>query len=208
MRISSKNRPSEGFTLLELVIVLAVMTILAGVLLPVVKQILDSAKVSKVVALVDTLTNACKRYYKDTKTFATEKGNSSALSAHTLAFYPGDGKVDGWNGPYLDGPVMNSAIPFDGATIYLLPTVTSPNAGTGYHLAGDPGPTSYVPDGGQEIVLANIPLKWARKIDEAFDGKGIAGGGNAWQTGRVNYKDNSTEPTTVSIFVFDPYGGR
>lgn len=195
----------RGFTLLELVIVLAVMAVLAGVLVPVVKQVLDAAKVTKLVTLVDSLAQASRRYYKDTRNFAKEFGQSSLASEHQLAYDQG-GAVKDWNGPYIEGPLMDSMQPFENAQIQLLPTLLgipgSGGSGSGYYLAGLAGPQT-LSTSGQEVYLGALATKWAEKINEAFDGPDE--GADAATAGRVIYQDNSGA-CEVYIFVLDPYG--
>lgn len=207
MKGLKESRPAKGFTLLELVIVLAVMATLAGVLVPIVKQVLDSAKVSKLTSLVDSLSNACKRYYKDTRGFAKEYGYSSLADEHQLAYDQTDPlkvavPVKDWNGPYIEGPLLDSMLPFEGAQIQLLGTLQG--AGAGYFLAGSSGPNTKG-NLGQEINLGPLPLKWAEKINAAFDGTGE----NAPPVeGRVIYADEGGGNYQVYIFVLDPFGSH
>lgn len=196
-----------GFTLLELVIVLAVMTILSGILIPVVKQILDSAKVTKVVSLVDGLTNACRRFYRDTHKYALEYGDSTDATKHLLAYNPNTlapPPFEGWNGPYIDAPLLNSALPYEGTTILLKDSLDG--VGNGYLLAGFGGPTTQgSSNSGQEILITGISEKWVKKIDEAFDGSTTA---NSNIAGRVVYAPAALGDGSyfLAIFVFDPIG--
>lgn len=201
--MESFRRRSYGFSLLELVIVLAVMTILAGVLVPIVKQVLDAAKVSKITALADTLANACRSYYKDTRLFATEMGSSAMLEDHQLAYDQTTAPVPvlGWNGPYIEGPLLDAVLPFEGAKIELRPTLHG--AGTGYLLAGETGPrteSSY----GQEIYIGPLRGSWAKKINDAFDGPNEGTMGD--KVGRVVFSSAGGESVSVYIFVLDPFG--
>lgn len=199
-----KNPAVRGFTLLELVIVLAVMTVLAGVLVPIVKQILDSAKVTKVTALVDSLTNACRRYYKDTRKFAKEYGASVNLEDHQLAYDQSAAStvVKDWNGPYIEGPLTNAVLPFEGASIELRPTLAG--VGAGYQLAGLAGPVTQSNIMGQEVWISPLTQRWVDKINEAFDGTGE--GADAGKIGRVVFLDQGTGSYELCIFVLDPLG--
>lgn len=202
MRFPRNTLQSPGFTLLELVIVLAVMTILSGILIPIVKQIIDNSKVAKVLGLIDSLTSACKRYHMDTAQFATEDGSSTLPAAHTLSYNP---NVDpenpvaaGWDGPYIDGPLLNAQLPFTGATIRLLPSV-----GSTFLLSGWGGPGTTSPQG-NEIELLGIPMGWAIRIDELIDGPDQP---RPAEAGRVRYGAASgAGDANLNVFVLEPSG--
>lgn len=209
--MQSGKKQIWAFTLLELVIVLAVMTILAGVLIPVVKQVLDSAKVSKIVSVIDTLTSASRKYYKDTRKFATEDSGESGVLSHTLAYDPrdADASIQGWSGPYIEGPLMVGLLPFEPTPdlkIRLVPGVGGVDGSEGYYLTGEGGPNTYHAPGtnGQEIIIEGLTGDWPKKINDLID-KGVPGEQNEWtRWGRVTAANGS--PGTLYIFVLDPFG--
>ncbi len=196
-----KNTKSQnGFTLLELVIVLAVLAILSGVLVPMVKQMIDRAKTAKVTSLIDTIEAACKRYYKDNRQFAIENPTGGATADfHRLAYAPdGTGgytttSCPNWSGPYLNEPLQNTQLPFQGGTI----AVVSANygGGAGYRLAGAAGPLS---EGWiQEIQLVNVPDLWRIAIETTYDG--VASDG---VNGKVRWTDTGDDINNMWIFLF------
>lgn len=94
----------SGFTLLEIVIVVAIVTLLAGVLIPGVRSHIDSGRAARIVTMVDNMKSACLRFYTDVGRFPVEdSGAPDAMFMdaphHELSM---DQTVAGWDGPYLD----------------------------------------------------------------------------------------------------------
>ena len=56
---------AQGFTLIELIVVVSVIAILAGIVVPVVGSVLDEARNARMVSEVKTLALACIQYEKD-----------------------------------------------------------------------------------------------------------------------------------------------
>ncbi|MEW6071878.1 MAG: prepilin-type N-terminal cleavage/methylation domain-containing protein [Planctomycetota bacterium] len=90
-----RNVPStcsrrRGFTLLELVIVVALLAILAGSAVPVASMIFNSKATRSTREVLDDLSVACAEYFRDT----------FALPASPLDLHVNPG-VAGWSGPYM-----------------------------------------------------------------------------------------------------------
>lgn len=96
------NHRNKGFTLVELLVVLAILTLLAGLVGPQVLKQLDRSK-SKTAALqILDLEQALELYKLDVGRFpSTEQGLEALVQQPSGAF--------GWNGSYLKG----SKIPQD-----------------------------------------------------------------------------------------------
>lgn len=95
---------THGFTLIELIIVITVIAVLAGIAIPVTGSILDEAKKSKAKAEVEELYKAILRFNEDTtfwpnqedfRAVADWNNNSNGLVGTNPGLYPG------WKGPYL-----------------------------------------------------------------------------------------------------------
>ncbi len=54
-----------GFTLIEILVVVAIIGILISIILPVLSRVRDQAKVTRTKALMDVLSIACDLYYND-----------------------------------------------------------------------------------------------------------------------------------------------
>ena len=82
----------RGFTLVELVVVMAIILILAAILLPIVANRIEDARISRLAAEYRTIKTAVTMYYADT----------ALLPADFMDLYDPSTKPDGWRGPYID----------------------------------------------------------------------------------------------------------
>lgn len=113
----------EGFTLIEIIVAMAILAILAGAITPLVFQELVSAREEATQLELDTLERALLDFYEDTGRFPTEAEGLAALVA--------DPGADGWQGPYVDGRLADPAVPesedgFGNAYQYDLAPTTNP----------------------------------------------------------------------------------
>lgn len=104
-------RRSLGFTLVELLVVLAILGLLAGLVGPRVLGQLDGAKSKTAAVQVKDLEQAAELFKLDVGRFPT---NGEGLEA--LVTNPG---VNGWNGPYLRRGLPND--PWGNAYRYQFP---------------------------------------------------------------------------------------
>jgi general secretion pathway protein G len=100
------NRPERdrngGFTLVELLVVLVILSLIMGLVGPRVLGYLSDARVRSAKLQIDSLSAALDLFYLDTGRYPSESEGLEALIQRA----PG---VDGWNGPYL----QQSAVPPD-----------------------------------------------------------------------------------------------
>ncbi|MEM7763797.1 MAG: prepilin-type N-terminal cleavage/methylation domain-containing protein [Pseudomonadota bacterium] len=104
------NRKQQGFTLMEMVGVVAVIAILASIATPMIFDAIRNAKVSAVVQDVNTLKTAVARYYADTGDYpfyrptGTNDGQRQLLVNRNRS---NNGDVPGWSGPYIETELEN-----------------------------------------------------------------------------------------------------
>lgn len=91
-RLSSQD---DGFTLMELLIVLAILGLLATFAVPRVIQFLSTAKADTADVQIESLESALEFYFLDTGTYPTSADGLQALIRQP------DG-VARWNGPYVN----------------------------------------------------------------------------------------------------------
>jgi general secretion pathway protein G len=90
-RASSGRSSSEGFTLVELLLVLVILALIGGLVLPGIIGKAEGAKVKAASSQIDRLSMAVESYYLDT--------GATPDSLDVLVNESGD--VSGWNGPYV-----------------------------------------------------------------------------------------------------------
>ena len=174
---------NNAFTLIELLIVIAIAVIITGALVPLFSTTKQDAKMAKFLSLVETLRDASARYYFDTDEYAVEETSIRRLSSN-----PG---IDGWNGPYISSPLTSEDNPF-GGTLYLR------SGSWAFDLDGD-GINDHGSVANWATLLEVHPTSnqdaIAKKIDDAID-KGL--GGSGWgDKGKVEYSEE-----IVYIFLF------
>lgn len=87
---------SEGFTLVELLVVLAIIALIATLAAPQVLRYLGSARTSAAKAQIRNIESALELHYIDTGRYPSEEEGLSALVKAPAA-------AGSWNGPYLKG---------------------------------------------------------------------------------------------------------
>jgi general secretion pathway protein G len=102
-RLTAELIAEDGFSLMELLVVLAIMGLLAGLVLPRVMGALGKAKVETTTTQVDQLAAALDFFMVDNGRYPTDEEGLDAL----VKAPPG---LSTWNGPYL----AKSDIPEDG----------------------------------------------------------------------------------------------
>ncbi|MCC6406520.1 MAG: hypothetical protein IT453_05110 [Planctomycetes bacterium] len=177
-RPSTLRRASRalGFSLLEIVIAVALLATLAAVVAMRSGTAIDKGKVASVIQTADTLKTACIAYYTDTGQYAWEYSGYTATNRKLSATQT----ITGWGGPYIEAPLTSGNNPW-GGTIHVYNT--SATAGqSGFDIDGDS--TVDVTTRSNMLYLSNVPASAAEAVDRAYD-KGAAG---SWPlTGRVTY---------------------
>lgn len=103
-----------GFTLIELVVVVLILAILAGVIVPVIGDKVDQSRITAAKATMKEVSNSFNHYHIDTgawpsndPTKTTIPTKSEDLYGYTC-LYKNSGNRTNWDGPYLNDGVMKS----------------------------------------------------------------------------------------------------
>ena len=94
MKANQSKPRQEGFTLLELLVVLAIMGLLAAIIAPQVLRYLGSSRTQAARTQIQNITAALDLYKLDVGHFPTVQEGLSALVTAPAS-------EPGWNGPYL-----------------------------------------------------------------------------------------------------------
>ena len=86
--------PNDGFTIVELLVVLAIIGLVAGLVAPRVINYLSSAKAETARVQIKNIKSALELYYLDIGSYPSAEAGLSALSRN-------DASAGNWNGPYL-----------------------------------------------------------------------------------------------------------
>ena len=117
--------PRAGFTLIELVVVIIVIGLLAGLVGPQIVRHVSDASVTTAKAQLELLDVALESYRLDNGRFPSTEQGLAALRDR-----PGGAALSGWRGPYLRKPVPMD--PWGHPYVYRAPGVRNP---TGYDLS-------------------------------------------------------------------------
>jgi prepilin-type N-terminal cleavage/methylation domain-containing protein len=166
---------SQGFTLVEMIGVLAIIAILIALLLPKIFNLIASSKASSLAAAIRTYETAVAKYYGDIGTIwplnaagvPAQENTGNSANATSLAarltldasdpLNTGTNQWSRFRGPYLEK--FNSNVPPGLGTTILIPAQTAIGLGTattatnmGWDLKGDDG-NSDLPTGARVVYL-------------------------------------------------------
>jgi general secretion pathway protein G len=108
-------RRTEGFTLIELIVVLAVISVLASLVAPMVFRNVGDAKTTGARAQIELLGLALEQYRLDNDNYPSTAQGLEALRAPPA----GEPAARNWRGPYIRNPLPLD--PWGRAYVYLSP---------------------------------------------------------------------------------------
>ena len=103
-----------GFTLVELVVVVVILAILAAVVVPVVGNQVDNARVTATRGTMMEVSNGFNQYHIDCSAWPSNTPVSFAIPTANFQFYGYEclykniGTKSNWNGPYLNDGLMDA----------------------------------------------------------------------------------------------------
>ena len=119
------RRPRAGFTLIELIVVIIVIGLLAGLVGPQIVRHVSDASITTAKAQLELLDVALESYRLDNGRFPSTEQGLAALRDR-----PSGATLPGWRGPYLRKPVPMD--PWGHPYVYRAPGVRNP---AGYDLS-------------------------------------------------------------------------
>lgn len=170
-----KTRPASGFTLVEVLVVMAILVLLAGLVAPRILGSKKKANIQTVTTQIGGFKSALERYALDMDTFpTTEQGLESLVKEPETEGDTTDSAKSRWDGPYLNSDEL-PVDPWGNDYQYEFP---------GTHGKGEsPEIWSLGPDG--EDDTEDDIVSWT-KVDE--DGESL--GGDKKSGGRESKKSS------------------
>jgi len=180
-----KNRLREkGFSLIEMIGVLAVIAILAAMVAPKVFDVIEDAKVSTLVDNVKQMTTAASKFYKDTGRFPYHNPANANAIYHQLI--NNNAKIANWKGPYVDEEMQS---PFPTSVNYYLWY-----GAQGFDIDGD-GTNDYA--NAAYVYVDGLTTKQAMAVSNAIDNDAA---GKWFASGKVR-TSNSAAPASAATNV-------
>lgn len=173
-----------GFSLVELVITMTIMTILVGVVSMRANGMTDKARAAKIVSVVGGLRTPVMMYHQDTNQLPREYSGRQGGTFHRLSIDPG---ITNWDGPYIETPITRSWNPTGELVHMYNQAVPNHTGNNGFDLDGD-GTQDVDQFDAVTIVFWGIDEPVAEKVDRAFDAMLP---GNWMDAGRVEYRANN-----------------
>ncbi len=105
MQRTVQSNRRRGFTLMELLVVLAILVLLMAMVAPRVLRFLGSSDISVATSQIGSLKKSLDLYAVDCRKYpTTEQGLQALLSPPAMG--QSGGTQRGWNGPYIDGDIV------------------------------------------------------------------------------------------------------
>jgi len=117
-----KAQMQKGFTLIELMIVVAIIGILAAVALPAYQDYTARSKLTEVMLQVGTCKNAVTEFIQSNGTFPADADAAGCSTVATTKYMAAGIAVDNTNGQITSGAIQNVATGADGFHILMQPT--------------------------------------------------------------------------------------
>ncbi len=216
MKTNPAAKPTQrnrGFTLIEIIGVVAVIAILAAVLTPRVVSVIDRGKVSAAAQSLGSLKSATADYIAKNGTLPTRDGTGSTNAAVATGRFDADLVTGGFTEKLFavaigtqtfDSTALTSRIHVRSQTATSAGTVTAPTASVGgVNFDLDRTASSADFTSGQMVVSAfipGVPISDAIALNKILDGDDNTGTG-ADTTGRCIYSAAASD-NTVTVYVY------
>ena len=165
--IRKTGRSQKGFTLLEVVVVVAILAILVGLVLPNFSGIIGNARTTMVQGQLEKAREASFFFHADTGTWPDEYSDNGGDGYRQLTNgkETGGSLVTNWDGPYFERPFLSNG--WGGVTRIMLDDASGRAHLNGYDFdisgTATPGSDCY-------LYFSKVPRKVCKTIDKKLDG--------------------------------------
>ena len=195
--ITKNNKATRGFTLVEMIGVLAIIAILAGMLIPKIFEAIRNSRINATIQAYNTLKAAVLENYAKWGRFATTSGVQYTGTEFDKILFE-EGRIDARAADKI--PLST-----EGGTAYVYVSVATDGGkgGGGYDLDGDgttdTGNAAYV----VELFIGQVAIQDARELSLRLDGPNLSATdlGSYDDRGRVEYIDPTDYKTDVYIYI-------
>ncbi|MDX8413746.1 MAG: prepilin-type N-terminal cleavage/methylation domain-containing protein, partial [Mariprofundales bacterium] len=146
----------RGFTMIEMIGVLAVIAILASIVAPKIFDAINESKINTFASNIQAVQTAVASYYKDTGTLPS---TTTKLITDTAT---------GWNGPYLDKNVTEMFSSISAGTITF--TNSTPSGTNNFDIDGDGNGDYTAKSTILELDFSAMSVADARAVSGVIDG--------------------------------------
>lgn len=193
--VASRVKKAMGFTLMEVIGVMAVIAIIAAVATPRIFEAIEDAKVTSMVSMINDLKANVADYYKDTGRWPRHIPTHADNRYHNLMINDAGGgaAIPGWDGPYLESELSNPIT--TGAYMDLAATSAT-------QLACDLGGDGTTDGSFLTLRVDGVSEGIARKISAIIDkDSDVTTGNGSWKAaGRVK-QYNGNHASIISICI-------
>ena len=192
------RKSKKGFTLIELIVVIAIIAVLSAIIAPSAFMAIEKAKIARATSDMRAIKTGAMAYYTETGSWPLV-GVGGAIRGTGAGFITnndGSGNpVTGWDGPYLERWPVN---PWGSA---------SSGFANQYYwdadYSGDDNGNGIV--GEAQVIMFNVPRKSAQTLDERFDNGVLAGAnvGFIYQN-LVVTPSTTADPLTLNWMIKEP----
>ena len=192
----------QGFTLIEMIGVLAVIAILAALLVPKIFEAINNARVNNAAVSYNTVKTAIADHYAKYGTM---------LSSNGTAIVAGVGVATNFDKvlvseAFMDKPFIVKVGDGTGNRVELVPAVTAATAVTATDTAFDlDGSGVTVNDSPGSVVvwavIEGVTAGDAKDLNDRIDGATLGSPSGADLKGRIKYADPTSGTTTVYMYI-------
>jgi general secretion pathway protein G len=112
-RLAKRRQGERGFTLVELLVVITIITLIMGIVGPRVLNYLTESKAKAAKIQIESFSSALDLFFLDTGRYPNSSEGLAALVQRP-------GSINAWNGPYLKGGLVPTD-PWGNAYVYRSP---------------------------------------------------------------------------------------